>query len=102
MAHYEINQFLRKIVLANETSYDLRSEALSLLIKTETQDFVSSKMGKVVQRFNITPYQYKQIQDLISGKQKIDAIKLLREFSGIGLKEAKDAVEAPENFDQLP
>lgn len=88
--------------MANETSYELRSEALSLLIKTETQDFVSSKMGKAVQRFNITPYQYKQVQDLISDKQNISAIKLLREFSGIGLKEAKDAVEDPENFDQLP
>ena len=102
MTHYEINQFLRKIVLANETSSELRSEALNLLIKMETQDFVSSKMGKVIQRFNITPYQYKQIQYFISDKQNIPAIKLMREFSGIGLKEAKEAVEDHDTFDQLP
>jgi ribosomal protein L7/L12 len=35
-----------------------------------------------------------QIQDLLRKRQKIEAIKAYREASGLGLKEAKDAVEA--------
>lgn len=35
-----------------------------------------------------------QIQDLLRKRQKIEAIKAYREASGLGLKEARDAVEA--------
>jgi Ribosomal protein L7/L12 C-terminal domain len=40
-----------------------------------------------------TPEVVKQIQDLLAQGRKIYAIKLLREETGAGLKEAKDAVE---------
>lgn len=35
-----------------------------------------------------------EVLGLMSGGQKIEAIKLYREKTGVGLKEAKDAVEA--------
>ncbi|MBK8630132.1 MAG: ribosomal protein L7/L12 [Sphingomonadales bacterium] len=34
-----------------------------------------------------------QVQSLIAANRKIDAIKLVRESTGLGLKEAKDFVE---------
>jgi large subunit ribosomal protein L7/L12 len=37
-----------------------------------------------------------QVKDLIRAKQKIEAIKLFREQTDVGLKEAKDAVDAIE------
>ncbi|MBN1452635.1 MAG: ribosomal protein L7/L12 [Anaerolineales bacterium] len=37
-----------------------------------------------------------QIRELIAQGQKITAVKLYRELTGVGLKEAKDAVEAIE------
>jgi ribosomal protein L7/L12 len=37
-----------------------------------------------------------QIRDLLSRQQKIEAIKFLRYQRGLGLKEAKDYVEALE------
>jgi hypothetical protein len=37
-----------------------------------------------------------EIRELIRQNRKIDAIKLVRERTGLGLKEAKDAVEALE------
>ena len=40
--------------------------------------------------------QVMQINAKIVAKRKIEAIKLYREFTGLGLKEAKDAVEAIE------
>lgn len=36
------------------------------------------------------------LRDLIATNRKIDAIKLYREMNGVGLKEAKDAVDAME------
>jgi len=42
-----------------------------------------------------------EIQRLLQGGQKIEAIKLFREMTGAGLKEAKDAVEAIERGESL-
>ena len=39
----------------------------------------------------------KEILDLIRQNRKIDAIKLMRQKTGLGLAEAKDAVEAMED-----
>lgn len=40
----------------------------------------------------ISPQQEEQIRELIDQRRMIDAIKLYREVTGVGLKEAKDAV----------
>jgi ribosomal protein L7/L12 len=43
-----------------------------------------------------------RVRALLRQRQKIQAIKLVRERTGIGLKEAKDAVEELERTDRLP
>lgn len=42
------------------------------------------------------------VQDLLRSGQKIEAIKRYRELTGVGLKEAKDAVEAMERGEEVP
>jgi len=42
-----------------------------------------------------------EVLEALRGGRKIEAIKLLREARGIGLREAKDAVEAA-NIQQIP
>ena len=44
----------------------------------------------------LTPEQQKQIDALLTGRQKIQAIKLYRDWAQVGLKQAKDAVDARE------
>lgn len=44
----------------------------------------------------------KRIADLVLAGQKIEAIKLLRELTGMGLAEARDAVEAAARGAPLP
>jgi ribosomal protein L7/L12 len=46
------------------------------------------------QNVGFTPQQVAQINAEIQADRKINAIKLYREFTGLGLKEAKDAVDA--------
>ena len=43
---------------------------------------------------SLTDTQWKQIDGYIAGGQKIQAIKLYREFTNAGLAEAKDAIDA--------
>lgn len=43
-----------------------------------------------------------EIRDLLAQDRKIEAIRRLREATGLGLKEAKDAVEAVQTGGQLP
>jgi len=45
---------------------------------------------------DLTDSQRNEIKDLIKRGSKIEAIKIYRESTGVGLKEAKDAVEAIE------
>ena len=45
---------------------------------------------------DLTDSQRHQINDLLQRGSKIEAIKIYRESTGVGLKEAKDAVEAIE------
>ncbi|HEY0455112.1 MAG TPA: ribosomal protein L7/L12 [Verrucomicrobiae bacterium] len=42
----------------------------------------------------LTPEQYTRVQNVALAGKKIEAIKLYRELTGAGLKEAKDAVES--------
>lgn len=46
---------------------------------------------------NLTQPQANAVADALASGQKIQAIKLYREYSGKGLAEAKDAVEAMES-----
>ena len=49
----------------------------------------------------LTPDQEQQIKDTVSAGNKIAAIKLYREITGVGLAEAKDAVEAMQRGEPL-
>jgi hypothetical protein len=53
------------------------------------------KLDLVLKQLGIDPYEGldKQLVDLARGGQKIEAIKLYRAQTGVGLKEAKDYVE---------
>lgn len=59
----------------------------------------------------ITPEQQQQVDALLFGGKKIEAIKLYREWTQAGLKEAKDAVDgreaelrtqSPQSFSRQP
>jgi ribosomal protein L7/L12 len=41
----------------------------------------------------LTPQQTKQIEDALASGSKIEAIKLHREFTGLGLKNSKDFID---------
>jgi len=45
---------------------------------------------------SLSDSQRNQITELLNRGEKIEAIKLYREATGVGLKESKDAVEAME------
>jgi ribosomal protein L7/L12 len=49
-----------------------------------------------------SPQAQQQIRDLMAAGNKIEAIKVYRAETGVGLKEAKDAVEALERGSPLP
>lgn len=48
------------------------------------------------QRIDVKPAAIAEVRQLLSEGKKIDAIKVLREATGLGLKEAKDLVEMME------
>ena len=50
----------------------------------------------------LTPSAEGEVRVLVQQRQKIEAIKLLRQRTGLGLKEAKDRVEAIEREMGLP
>jgi Ribosomal protein L7/L12 C-terminal domain len=56
---------------------------------------IDRKLGLILDSLGIDPHQGldKQVADLVRGGQKIEAIKLYRAQTGVGLKEAKDYVE---------
>jgi hypothetical protein len=56
---------------------------------------IDRKLDLVLQNLGIDPYQGldNQVAELVRSGQKIEAIKLYRAQTGVGLKEAKDYVE---------
>jgi hypothetical protein len=56
---------------------------------------IDRKLDLVLGSLGIDPHQGldKQVSELVRSGQKIEAIKLYREQTGVGLKEAKDHVE---------
>lgn len=44
-------------------------------------------------------FEHEEIMELVLGQKKINAIKLMRELTHIGLKEAKDAVELAQSWE---
>ena len=94
--------FARKVCLDSDVPYTLREEALNLLTQGNEE------------KFHLTGYNASisfaardEINYILGKGMKIQAIKLLRSLTGLGLKESKDLVEshrfnattAPRGFD---
>jgi len=70
----------------------VKSEGMDWLARTDSPSLPSDRGDGI----GLSQAQLAQINAEIAAKRKIDAIKLYREFTGEGLKEAKEAVEAIE------
>jgi len=80
------------------------TEADILLLKSrisELEDrlnFLYQRLGLEHGDPNADPIRSPQIQDALRRGNKIEAIKLYRELTGVGLAEAKEAIDRAEKF----
>lgn len=89
--------FLKQVILA-DVGYGLREQALDYLINAEEvmKELRQTSTGAVV--VNIPGSKYENIKKFVMAGDKIGAIKALRETTALGLKEAKEIVELPSNW----
>ena len=80
------------------------TEADILLLKSRINE-LEDRLKFIYRRLNIEyadpnadPILSPQIQEALRRGNKIEAIKLYREMTGVGLAEAKDAIEKGEQF----
>lgn len=80
------------------------TEAEFLLLQSRVRE-LEDKLEFLYRRLNIDymgpnsdPVLAPQIQDALRRGNKIEAIKIYRELTGVGLAEAKDAIERAERF----
>lgn len=97
----QIMTFLKDVVLTVSTPANLRERAFDLYVERrikgrETIDKTPSGMVK-----SLASWQFDSVQNEIRAGCKIQAIKNLRAYTNMGLKEAKDCVEDGSLFKQL-
>ena len=80
------------------------TEAQFLLLESRVRE-LEDKLEFLYRRLNINyadpnsdPALAPQIQEALRRGNKIEAIKIYRELTGVGLAEAKDAIERAERF----
>jgi ribosomal protein L7/L12 len=80
------------------------TEAEFLLLQSRVRE-LEDKLQFLYQRFNIDymapdadPALAPQIQEALRRGNKIEAIKIYRELTGVGLAEAKQAIDRAEQF----
>jgi ribosomal protein L7/L12 len=80
------------------------TEADILLLKSRINE-LEDRLNYLYRRLNIEytdpnsdPVLSPQIQDALRRGNKIEAIKIYRELTGVGLAEAKDAIDKVEKF----
>lgn len=94
----QLKRILRNL-LTESIGYDDKSNAIDILSALNEGKTRLNTGNPYVDNLDST--QYFNIQQEISVfNRKIQAIKLLREYTGLGLKEAKDIVENPAYFSQ--
>lgn len=94
----QLKRILRNL-LTESIGYDDKSNAIDILSALNKEKIRLNTGNSYVDNLDST--QYFNIQQEISVfNRKIQAIKLLREYTGLGLKEAKDIVENPAYFSQ--
>ena len=80
------------------------TEADILLLKSrinELEDrlnFLYQRLGLEYSDPNSDPIRSPEIQDALRRGNKIEAIKIYRELTGVGLAEAKEAIDRAEQF----
>jgi hypothetical protein len=99
----KLTTLLRRIVLEdNGSSY--KEEVLDYLLDQVHPNMITiyipadTSNSRPGRNLEIPAELYLEIRRFMSSNQKINAIKSLRAFDDMGLKQAKDAVEHPGNF----
>lgn len=90
----KLKRLLRNLLIDTLLPPD-KSDAIDLLIALQGGEIRNTGNPTVD---NLTDNQYSSIVAELVNNRKIQAIKLLREYSGLGLKDAKDVVENPAYF----
>lgn len=65
-------------------------------LERETKQFGHINQASLQGKETLDPATVPEIVHLLQGKRKIDAIKIYRELTGLGLKESKDAIDVLE------
>jgi hypothetical protein len=72
----------------------IKAELLSLLVQRASRESISRRNGQSTAGLpGVSPEVISAARDLLSKRRKIEAIKLVREHTGWGLKESKDFVD---------
>lgn len=79
-----IQRTIENIVLGIEPTKDDRRSLLDFLMNADT----------MVGPYHVSSPVFHELRDLCEVNQWIEAIKLLRQETGAGLKESKDAIDA--------
>lgn len=80
------------------------TEADILLLKSQINEledrlnFLYQRLGIEYSDPNSEPVRSPQLQDALRRGNKIEAIKIYRELTGVGLAEAKEAIDRAEQF----
>ena len=100
-----MKEFLKEIILSPDAGHDIREKALDKYVELVLKGgaVVSGSGGELVRtlepgNLRISAREYAEIRGLVMGNQKINAIKLIREISRLGLKESKDIAEFSDNW----
>lgn len=108
--HIKVASVCYSLLNSFHTVFEDRKEATDLLFAIACRpDPVAPKSGDVIVRIASTASgneeyatlnrgEYEEICEYLKKGQKINAIKILRNACGCGLKEAKDTVEMNWNF----
>ena len=87
--------FCRLVATSDTLTPDIRKQAIDIICGVNVSSVIID--GKEVA---ISDRDLAQVQVEILAHRKIPAIKLLRNLTGCGLKEGKDAIESQRNFKQ--
>jgi len=84
----ELNIFIKEIILDEKVPKNIRKEALDVLLKSVIKSLV-----RVTGEVYITRFEYLNTVALLRQEKRIQAIKAIRDITGLGLKEAKDYID---------
>lgn len=95
-----IMSFLKRVALENDVPHEIKEEAFNLYVGGKALNSKAKTPIEMVKCLEL--WQFMVVQEKILTGLKIQAIKNLRAYTDMGLKDAKDCVENPGIFKQLP